>query len=158
MLLTLVSKLKVIRDARMRASVLAEHLTHQSAEAAVDAAVQIIASSVRRGDAGAELALASLAHVLSRTGWSVEKRRDISVLAKRGGHEEVARLFLQAAPPQAGGASSGDPLVPERPLTPERPAAHPGRAQGPGPQPPARDAPSTSCADPHPDVIAVPSR
>jgi hypothetical protein len=156
MLLTLVSKLKVIRDARMRASVLAEHLTRQSAEAAVDELSQIISSSVQRGDAGAELALASLAHVLSRDGLvSYEKRRDIYVLAKRGGHEEVARLFLQAAPPQAGSApTSGDPLAPERPLTPSGRPLTLGERKALA-RSHRREMLLHLLRDPHPDVIAV---
>jgi hypothetical protein len=155
MLLTLVSKLKVIREASMRASVLAEHLTQQSAEAAVDELSQIIASSVRRGDAGAELALASLAHVLSRDGLvPYEKRRDIYVLAKRGGHEEVARLFLQAAPSQASGASNGDPLAPERPLTPSGRPLTLGERKALA-RSHRREMLLHLLRDPHPDVIEV---
>jgi hypothetical protein len=155
MVLTLVSKLKAIRDARMRAGVLADHVAGQSAEAAVLELSQIIASSVRRGDTGAELALASLAHALSLDGLvPYDKRRDIYVLAKRLGHEEVARLFLQAAPAQAGGASSGDPMAPERPLTPNgRPLTLGERkAMARGHR---REMLLHLLRDPHPDVVAV---
>jgi hypothetical protein len=154
MLLTLVSKLKAIRDARMRASVLADHLNGLSAEAVVDELSQIITSSVQRGDAGAELALAGLAHALSLDGLvSYEKRRDVYALAKRHGHEEVARLFLQAAPVQAGAASS-DPMAPERPLTPSGRPLTLGERKSLA-RSHRREMLLHLLRDPHPDVVAV---
>jgi hypothetical protein len=156
MSLTLVDKLKALREARMRAAVLAEHLASKSADAAVEELAQIIERSVRLGDSGAVLALACLALALGLADLvSYEQRRDLYVTARRRAREEVARLFLEAGSSSAAGVVvPGDPLAPERPLTPSgRPLTLGERkslARGH-----RRELLQQLLRDPHPDVVAV---
>lgn len=153
MSLTLVDKLKALRDARMRAAVLAEYLSSESADAVVDELAQIIRRSVRLGDSGAVLALTCLALALGLADVvPYERRRDLYATARQGAREEVARLFLEAG--VAAGVMPGDPLAPERPLTPNgRPLTLGERkslARGH-----RRELLMQLLRDPHPDVVAV---
>lgn len=155
MSLTLVDKLRVLRDARMRASVLAEHLASKSADAAVEELAHIIQRSVRLGDSGAVLALACLALALGLADLvPYEQRRELYATARQRAHEAVARLFLEGGPVAAGTGMPGDPLAPERPLTPSgRPLTLGERkslARGH-----RRELLLQLLRDPHPDVVAV---
>jgi hypothetical protein len=152
--LTLVDKLKTLRDARMRASVLAEHLASKSADAAVDELAQVIERAVRRGDGDAILALVGLALALGAADLvPYEQRRELYGVARQRAHAPVARLFLDALPTHAASAA-GDPLAPERPLTPNgRPLTLGERkslARGH-----RRELLLQLLRDPHPDVVAV---
>lgn len=152
MALTLVDKLKALRDARMRATVLAEHLASKSADAAVEELAQVIQRSVRLGDAGAVLALACLTHALGLADLvPYHRRRELYATARRGAHDAVARLFLETG---AAAIVPGDPLAPERPLTPSgRPLTLGERkslARGH-----RRELLLQLLRDPHPDVVAV---
>lgn len=152
--LTLVDKLKALRDARMRAAVLAEHLASKSADAAVDELAHIIQRAVRLGDGDAVLALACLALTLGLADVvPYEQRRDLYTTARRRAHVAVARLFLEAVP-GPGAVVPGDPLAPERPLTPSgRPLTLGERkslARGH-----RRALLQQLLRDPHPDVVAV---
>lgn len=138
----------------MRAAVLAEHLASERSDAVVEELSRIIHRSVRLGDSEAVLALACLALALGLADLvPYEQRRELYAAARRGAHEHVARLFLEAAAAASTGMP-GDPLAPERPLTPsgrpltlgERKALARGHR---------RELLLQLLRDPHPDVVGV---
>lgn len=152
---TLVDKMKSIRQSRMRAVVLAEHLAGRTAEQVVDELALLIEQAVGRGDSGASLALASLASALGATELvPYPRRRELYAAAKRRSYPEVARLFFDLAPVPMPGSYGEDPLAPERPLTPHgRPLALGERKALARAH--RREMLEHLLRDPHPDVVAV---
>ncbi|WP_428262002.1 hypothetical protein [Haliangium sp.] len=149
----LTNRLKALRHPRMRAVVMAEYLCEQREDAVADDLVQLIARAVGRGDGDALLALASLTAALSAPDLvPYQRRRELYTVAKRRGHEEVARLFFEAT------ATPTD--VPDDSLRPERPLVPQGRPLTLG----ERKALARShrrelllhlLRDPHPDVVTI---
>lgn len=151
--------LKGIRDLRMRAVLMAEHLREDPPESTIQLLSTLITRAVRRGDDHAVVALSTLTSALGDAALiSYDVRRQLYTAAKRLGHEEVARLFIDVSPMQSMHSdrsdTSADPLACERPVEPH------GRTLTLGERKTLarchrRDLLQHLLRDPHPDVVTV---
>lgn len=118
----IITRLKAIRDARMRVlaviEALGEALEQGEEEAWVETLAAIIARSHLVDDADAIEALESLTQATADPGLPYAARQRLYIAAIERGHASVARLFLSVSPPPANETQLKKQLAPERPLKP----------------------------------------
>jgi hypothetical protein len=115
---SIVTRLRAIREPRMRVHALIEALGDGEAAGWVHALAALIAHAHRSDDPDAVLAVQCLAHAAADPALPYATRQRLYEAAAAGGLPAVARLFLAAspAPPRAG--QLGRQLAPERPIEP----------------------------------------
>jgi hypothetical protein len=113
-----ITRLKAIRDARMRVLALIEALGQGETEAWVETLAAIVARSHLVDDADAIEALESITQAAADPALSYATRQRLYTAATERGHAVIARLFLSVSPPSANETQLKKQLAPERPLKP----------------------------------------
>ncbi|MFN0250549.1 MAG: hypothetical protein ACKV2T_26955 [Kofleriaceae bacterium] len=113
-----ITRLKAIRDARMRVLALIEALNEGEAEAWVETLAAIVVRSHRVDDPDAIEALESITHATADPTLSYATRQRLYTAATERGHAAIARLFLSVSPQTTNESQLKKQLAPERPLKP----------------------------------------
>ncbi len=114
----IVSHLKAIRDARMRALALINALEKGEPTAWVEALGAIVARSQRGDDVDTLLALECITHATADPALTYPVRRRLYEAAVARGLPAVGRLFLSVSPVNISDQQLAKQLAPERPLKP----------------------------------------
>lgn len=115
----IISRLKAIRDPRMRVLALVEAWGQGDPGTWVEALAAIIARSHRVDDADALLAIQCLTHAAAEPTLPYETRQELYIAATDRGLTAIARLFLAASPAVVADAQLKKQLAPERMLKPK---------------------------------------
>jgi hypothetical protein len=150
----LVARLKAIREPALRRRALADWLATGDAEQWAETLAALLRRAVSTDDPDTAAAVDVLAHAVAEPALAYAQKKALYEAARSGGHDAVARLFLDASP----NSPSDDELA--RAMQPERPVKPRGRALTLGERKSlarshARDALTLLVKDPHPDVVAI---
>jgi hypothetical protein len=115
----IISRLKAIRDVRMRILALVEAWGQGDPGTWVEALDAIVARSHRVDDADALLALECLTHAAAEPTLRYETRQQLYIAATERGLTSIARLFLSASPTVVSESQIKKALAPERALKPK---------------------------------------
>jgi len=115
----IISRLKAIRDARMRVLALVEAWGQGDPGTWVEVLAAIVARSHRVDDPDALLALECLTKAAAEPTLRYETRRQLYIAASERGLTSIARLFLSASPTVVAEAQLKKQLAPERALRPK---------------------------------------
>jgi hypothetical protein len=114
----IISRLRAIREPRMRVLALVSALGEGEPTAWVEALAAIITRAHTVDDAAALETVETIAHAVAEPSLSYETKKRLYVAATERGLPAVARLFLGASPPGELPAQLAKQLGPERPLRP----------------------------------------
>jgi len=115
----IISRLKAIRDARMRILALVEAWSQGDPGTWVEALATIVARSHQVDDPDVLLALECLTHAAAEPTLRYETRQQLYIAATERGLTAIARLFLSASPSVVAEAQLKKQLAPERALRPK---------------------------------------
>ena len=115
----IISRLKAIRDARMRILALAEAWGQGDPGTWVEVLAAIVARSHQVDDPDTLLALECLTHAAAEPTLRYETRQQLYIAATERGLTAIARLFLSASPSVVAEAQLKKQLAPERALKPK---------------------------------------
>ncbi len=151
----LLTRLKAIRDARMRVLALVEAFGQGDPGTWVEAVEAVLTRAHTVDDPDCVMALEAITHAAAEPTLSYETRKAMYLAAIERGMAAIARLFLSASP-----AAPGDPRLLEKQLAPERPLRPAGRPLTLGERKSLarthrRDQLLLLIRDPHPEVVAI---
>src|SRR5438045_20588 len=114
----LIARLKAIREPALRRRALAESLASGDPDGWADTLAALLRRAVTTDDADTAAAVDCLTHAVAEPVLSYEARKELYEAARRGGHDAVARLFLDVSPNTPSEEQMAALLRPERPLKP----------------------------------------
>lgn len=150
----LITRLKAIRDARMRVLALVEALAEGAPRDWVQTFAAVVARAQQQDDADAKLALEVITHAVAEPGLAYEARQHLYMAAVELSMPAIARLFITTSPTVELPSTLKKQLGPERPL---RPAGRPltlGERKSAA-RTNNREQIGLLLRDPHPMVVAI---
>ena len=151
----LLTRLKAIRDARMRVLALVEAFGKGDPATWVEALEAVLTRAHTVDDPDCVMALEAITHAAAEPTLPYETKKAMYVAATERGMPAIARLFLSVSP-----AAAIDPRLREKQLAPERPLKPAGRPLTLGERKSLarthrRDQLLLLTRDPHPEVVAI---